>query len=799
MLDDNDPATARMSATVRSDKPGWLQQGMIRGHMLGKTMLPGDEELGKKDDDHRFAPARRSGWSIWNHTFRWRRRRILLVLAALVLGCVVLKRFGRVGGETRYPMGRPATPAYTPNAYDEPVEPVGPPTRTHIRQGEAPSHTFDGPIRFYRLAKTLRKSAARTAGYENTNRNVLFAMANLNSASNLLPMVCEMATWSRTHVHAAFMGRDDMALDELLAVNGVDRAKCPAIWHDARSDYMEYSSDARAESAVVGAISHVQSFLHPQAVIMDDSLSEDVFFVRGMRNKTEALHIPLIEVPKNKWDDFMWLTRLDAGSLNSWHVPTVDLLIQVPSASSSVLRLLKSIKDADYSGLRPPRIILELPADLDESVQRQVENFKWPPNNDHPLAGSGVLIRRRISNPRATQEDAAIRFLELFYPANRDNSHVLLLSPEAQLSPLYFHFIKYTLLEYKYSTFGREDNGGLLGVSLELPSVLLDAKTKLNRPTLTKMGVGRYKKLFPHTPSAPFLWQAPNSHATLFFGAKWVELHSFLSHRIVKHQQSHTKSRPKIVSETLPAWTEYMLELIRARGYALLYPAASAEAFITIHNELYHAPEEFVSKPNNNEPSVLPETDEPFLRGDAPVRPPKNPESPVIPGSRPLHLALPFDGDLPEVPHLPHMLYNGLLVDPVNFTQTAKDYANKFREEIGGCTIPKGKHRKVIPSDARDLFCYGDEDESDWEDDVSDESVDADILDDYEYDKGSVDTKGSKTAVGTMVSTKFATSAELPTPTEKKTHTKTGSLTRRAFSTNASKFVTPTATGDVEP
>ena len=37
-----------------SKNSGWLQEGVIRGSMLGKTMLPTDEELGKKDDDHNF-------------------------------------------------------------------------------------------------------------------------------------------------------------------------------------------------------------------------------------------------------------------------------------------------------------------------------------------------------------------------------------------------------------------------------------------------------------------------------------------------------------------------------------------------------------------------------------------------------------------------------------------------------------------------------------------------------------------------------------------------------------------------
>ncbi|KAJ4368040.1 hypothetical protein N0V83_006395 [Neocucurbitaria cava] len=753
-----------MVAQGRAANSGWLQEGLIRGSMLGKTILPGDEELGKKDDDHKFTPTRRSHWSAWHHHFRWRRRRVLLAALGILLVYFYFhsggEPFGGLSNENYgYPLGRPITPS-TYDAYERPSfdddEPAGPPPGTPKRRhGDVIPHTYGGLIRFFRLAKTLRKSASHTGGYERHNRNVLFAVSSLKSASTLLPMICEMSKWNRNHVHAAIMGRENIPLDSLLEMNGIDKAKCSAVWHDARPDYMEYSDDARAEAAVMGGLKHIHTFLHPQAIIIDDSSSEDKFLVRGMRTKTEQLGTPLIEVPKNKLEDLAWITRLDAGSLRNWHNPTVDILIQVPPDSSSVLRLLKSIKDADYSGLKPPRITLELPAELDESVKQHVENFRWPPHSTKPQTERSLIIRRRISNHRATQEDSAVRFLELFYPTSTFNSHVLLLSPQVQLSPQYLHFVKYALLEYKYSTFGEYDNERLMGLSLELPSILLDGHKQLTLPTVSDMHTDLYTKSYPNTKSAPFLWQAPNSHATLFLGDKWAELHSFLSNRVVKRQQStKSSSRTKLVSETLPSWTEYMLEFMRARGYSLLYPATSSTALVTVHNELYHAPEEFVPEPLKRAGPLVPAeaTDEPFLRADEPPRPPKNPEPPVIPGSLPLHMALPFNGDLPEIPHLPQLLYDGSMIKPANVSSIAADFANAFREEVGGCKIPKGKHRKVILGEARDLFCFGDEDDDDWEDDVSDEveMFDAPVEDAYQ-----------KTVGGDAMST--ASSAATPT------------------------------------
>ncbi|KZM24011.1 uncharacterized protein EKO05_0009353 [Ascochyta rabiei] len=718
---------------AKGKNSGWLHEGVIRGSMLGKTMLPTDEELGKKDDDHHFKPARRHNGLVWGHAPRWRRKRLLLAVLGFCAVSVFLHYMPDMRAQ-RADGSRPSYASYVkPSAdagYDggarpyELSEPTGPPPGIRAPRAGAPTpHTFDGAFKFYRLARSLH-GAAHTDGYRKNNRNVLFAVSSLKSASTMLPLICDMSQWNRSWVHAAFLGREDIPLEDLLDINGVDRERCPAIWHDARPDYSEYSTDERAELSVQSALTHMDSFLHPQVAIMDDALSEDAFFAQGMRNKTEALGMPLIEVPKNKWEDYMWMTRLDAGSLKSWHLPTIDILVQVPPDSSSVLPLLKSIQEADYSGLALPRITLELPAELDPTVERSVEKLEWPPRKTRRSAGSQLIVRRRIANHGVTQENAAIRFLELFYPNNVDSSHVLLLSPQAQLSPQYLHYIQYLLLEYRYSSLAADDTGNLMGVSLALPSLLVDGQTKLVPPTASDMHAERYTKLYGSTVSAPFMMQAPNSDATLFFGDKWAEWHDFLSHRVSKqHKSSRTPSRAKVVSETLPSWTEYMLEFMRARGYFLLYPATtSSAALVGVHNELYHAPEEYrpsaeAEADTQDTPPPAEALDEPFLRAVSPPAAPKKGERPLVPGQRPLHRLLPFDGDLPETEQLPQLLFNGVKLDPSSVAVVAAKYADQFREEVGGCKVRLGKRRKVHVGSAADLFCFGDEGEDAWEED----------------------------------------------------------------------------------
>ena len=632
--------------------------------------------------------------------------------------------------------GQPTAPNADPDTMSLNPEPTGAPPGAKTLTSSLPQ-VYGGPIRFYRLATTLH-DALNSLGYRSMVRNVVFPVSNLKSASVIFPMACEMARWNRNKVHVAIMGREDIPMEDLLEINGVDKEKCTVFWHDARPDYTEYSSEERAEATVASALGHIHNYIRPQAIVTDDSLSEDPFFTRGIRRKAKQLELPVIEIPKDRQDDLMWMTRLDAHSLRSWHKPSIDILVRAPTHSSgSLIRLLKSIQTADYSGLKHPRLTIEVPPELDVPTKEFLEKFVWPPASPAETQSSNLLIiRRRIANQKITQEEASIRFLESFYPASAKDSHVLLLSPQAQLSPLYYHYTMYSLLQFKYPLYDPINSELLMGISLELPTTLLDGKTPLKSPSTADMTSQMYWDK-PGVTSVPFLWHAPNSHAALYFGDKWVELHSFLSNRVAKQHSSAkpVSPRKKLVSETLPAWTEYMLELMRARGFSLLYPArSSSEALVTVHNELYQLPEEFEPRSGETKgkdadipPPELPK--EAFLTADIPPPPPENHESPLLPVTRPLHLALPFDGDLPELVHLPLLDHTGAKVSQVNITITAKSYATEFREEVGGCgPPPPGKLRKIVEGSARDLFCFGEEgeDEQWWVDEVKDEDDDWD-------------------------------------------------------------------------
>jgi len=405
----------------------------------------------------------------------------------------------------------------------------------------------------------------------------------------------------------------------------------------------------------------------------------------------------------------------------AWHKSSVELLIQAPLKSSgSLIRLLRSIEKADYFDSDRPRLTIELPSEIDPPTQHFLENLVWPPAD-----GAGrphvnqVTLRHRIPRQSITGEEASVRLVESFYPKSPSDSHVLLLSSQTELSPLYYHYLKYNLLEYRYSSYGFQNPHNLLGISLELPSSHLNDSAAFS-PPLSKPPPFTRTNLKPDQPTS-FLWQAPNSHAALYFGDKWVEFHSFLS-KSLEAQHSHSplakplSKRTKLISEKYPSWMEYLLELMRARGYSMLYPQFdSDEAIVTVHNELYQPPEEFASSGSppflSNDTTASPDPDDPFT-ADPSTQPlsskQSNPEPPLLTTS--LLSLLPADGDLPELTTVPLLSYAGDHITSADSTTLATFFAARFKSEIGGCT-GGDVEKHMRPMSAGDLFCFGDEED----------------------------------------------------------------------------------------
>jgi hypothetical protein len=145
---------------------------------LAPRLFAGDEELGKKDDDHKRAGKPSKGLA-WHHRriphgpHRRTLKRLVLGLLAFI---VLYYFFMNMPTDLKNPRQRPN--------YGFPAEPNAPPPKlspakpdSALRPGhegttDSVAHDFNGPIKFYHLASTLH-AVSKTRGSELINHNVV--------------------------------------------------------------------------------------------------------------------------------------------------------------------------------------------------------------------------------------------------------------------------------------------------------------------------------------------------------------------------------------------------------------------------------------------------------------------------------------------------------------------------------------------------------------------------------------------------------------------------------------------------
>lgn len=214
--------------------------------LLG-SVFPSDKELGKKDDDHRpgtHGPLLPGLWNARKQVSGVRRRKIIYAVLGLFALFLFIKNI---------PTDLGPNSLKTDSRINPKVESLALPAQQDAPSGKPPrpsdsatedGHYYEGPVKFYKLAVTLH-SVASLAGRFGRNRNILFAAASLKSASEIIPLACEMASLKRNDVHFAFMGRDDLEIHEIKEINGVNK-DCKVHWHGRRT----YSRGMKAKADI---------------------------------------------------------------------------------------------------------------------------------------------------------------------------------------------------------------------------------------------------------------------------------------------------------------------------------------------------------------------------------------------------------------------------------------------------------------------------------------------------------------------------------------------------------------------
>lgn len=149
-------------------------------------LFPGDEELGKRDDDHR--PGSRSGvglgiaWQQRQIPHRPHRRTLKKIALGMLAVIAFYYFFKNMPTDLENARKRPSY-AHSPNTKSRPPSNLqshpglpknhnAAPKPGQKDTAEVPQHDFNGPIKFYHLASSLH-AVSRTRGSELINNNVV--------------------------------------------------------------------------------------------------------------------------------------------------------------------------------------------------------------------------------------------------------------------------------------------------------------------------------------------------------------------------------------------------------------------------------------------------------------------------------------------------------------------------------------------------------------------------------------------------------------------------------------------------
>ncbi|KAF9268985.1 hypothetical protein L218DRAFT_890874 [Marasmius fiardii PR-910] len=260
-----------------------------------------------------------------------------------------------------------------------------------------------------------------------------------------------------------------------------------------------------------------------------------------------------IRIPRNDLLHSSWMSSLTEAEWRDWHRPRLTVSVITKNRPASLSRLLSSVSKGIFFGDNiDVRIHLEQSADYE--TMQVVKRFSW--------SHGGLFVHHRIIHggllPAVT---------ESWYPHTND-SYGLLLEDDVELSPLFYAWIKMSLLRYRYGeSTGTHPN--LFGISLyQQKNIELhpEGRRPFNASTLFLQN-----GLPEHT---PYFSQIPCSWGAVYFPEHWIEFHDYLAIRFSEMAFGLDKIIvPDVRSNRwTKSWKKFFIELVFLRGYVMLYP-----------------------------------------------------------------------------------------------------------------------------------------------------------------------------------------------------------------------------------
>ncbi|KAI1319607.1 hypothetical protein EDD11_003600 [Mortierella claussenii] len=387
---------------------------------------------------------------------------------------------------------------------------------------------------------------------------VVIFLSSHNEAMLLKDLICRWSLSPDISIHVAVvgsargLGRKDLA--RLLPSEG-----CHIGIYDLGLAHPP-STPSALKAAKLAADASITTFhlinsLRPKVIFYIQE--HDSAMTEGLKIAQARANVPSIALKTEDIEHVKWLADLPIQALENWNTPRVKLVVITNNRPGSCIRLLRSLSHAHYLN-DEVSLTLNMDAEADRVTLQMAGSFQWD-------------FGEKFMRHRVRRGGLMLAVVEAWYPEGNDE-YAVLLEDDVEVSPLFYVWIKYNILKYRYSP----DNflyQRMFGVSMY--------SQKFVETHLAGRAPFNPEDIFIETPEyelrTPFLLQLPCSWGAVYFPEHWREFHEYVTDRLLDIEWNKTSLQSVQIPNSRTnrwsnSWKKLFIEMIYMRGYVMLYP-----------------------------------------------------------------------------------------------------------------------------------------------------------------------------------------------------------------------------------
>ncbi|KFH70962.1 hypothetical protein MVEG_03808 [Podila verticillata NRRL 6337] len=403
----------------------------------------------------------------------------------------------------------------------------------------------------------IERGRALVSQHERLSSLVVF-LSSMDEAILVKDLICRWSLSPDLSVHVAVagthrgLGRKDFA--RLLPSEG-----CHVGVYDLKLSYAPRNptdlESARLAAEVSVNAFHLINSLRPKVLFYLQEPSS--VFSDGLEIAKTRSKIPAIVLKPEDIEHVRWLPDLSIKALENWNTPQVKLVVITNNRPGSCIRLLRSLTHAHYLNDQVS-LTLNMDAEADRVTIQMAGSFQWS-------------FGEKFMRHRVRRGGLMLAVVEAWYPQG-NHEYAVLLEDDVEVSPLFYTWIKYNILRYRYSPDSHLYQR-MFGVSMY--------SQKFVETHLAGRAPFNPEDIFIETPEyelrTPFLLQLPCSWGAVYFPEHWREFHEYVADRLLDIEWNKTSLQSVQIPNSRTnrwsnSWKKLFIEMIYMRGYVMLYP-----------------------------------------------------------------------------------------------------------------------------------------------------------------------------------------------------------------------------------